>query len=132
MPVGLINRWVWYVLISLSIVAAIVFLAFNLEGSLTSAAHNWIRLTIFTVVVFGILLQSAWKYTRFAKFWLLYFSLAAVHCAVFIPLFSKERWPTLAMGLLGSAETMGLVGITLWWMRSEHKKRSPGDHDDLT
>jgi hypothetical protein len=118
---------IWYVLIGLSIVAAIVFLAFNIQGSLNSAVDNWVRLTVFTVVIFGTLLKWAWKYRQRAKFWLLYFSFAAVHCAVFIPLFSKERWPTLAMGLLASVETMGLVGITLWLMRSEHERRSHRD-----
>ena len=129
MPEGGVNRWMLYVLISLLIVAAIVLLAFSIQGSINSAVHNWIRLTMFTAVVFGTLLKWAWKYRWHAKFWLLYISFAVVHCALFIPLFSKERWPTLAMGLLASVEVMVLVGTTLWLMHSKREKHAHRDRD---
>lgn len=108
------TRWLWYALIGVCLVIALVMWAFSSPGKFDHRYDGWAQLTILTAGVFGYLLKWGWHYKGRTKFWGLYLTAFLAHCAVFVTVFSHGRWPILLLAVVGSLEVMALAAsITL-------------------
>jgi hypothetical protein len=103
-------RWLWYALIGVCLVIALVIWAFFSAGKIDHS-YGWVQLAILTAGVFGYLLKWGWHYKRRTKFWGLYLIAFLVHGAVFVTVFSHGRWPILLLGVVGSLEIMALAAL---------------------
>lgn len=109
-------RWFWYALIGVCLVIALVIWASTSPGRLDGRYDKWVQFGILTLGLFGYLLRWGWRYHKRIRFWRLYLVLFLGHCVVFIPVFSRGRWPILQFAIFGSLETMGLAAFIAWAM----------------
>ncbi len=110
-------RWLWYALIGVCIVGAIVIWASYSPGKLDHRYDKWVELAILTVVIFGgYLVKLGWHYRRRARFWELYAILFLGHCAIFVPVFSRGWWPIPLFAVLASVEGIVLAAMIAWAM----------------
>lgn len=109
-------RWLWYVLIGVCLVVALVMWASSSPGKLDHRYDRWAELAMLTVLLFGYLLKWGWHYRRRARFWQLYSILFLAHCAVFVPVFSHGWWPIPLFAVLAAVEGMALATLIAWAM----------------
>lgn len=104
-------RWLWYGLIGVCLVIALVIWAFSSPGKFNHEYDGWAQFTILTAGVFGCLLKWGWHYKGRAKFWRGFLIAFLVHCAVFVFVFSHGIWHILLLAVVGSLETMALATL---------------------
>ncbi len=104
-------RWLWYVLIGVCLVVALVIWALSSPGKFDHRYDRWAQLAILTAVVFGYLLKWGWHYKERARFWGAYLIAFLAHCAVFVAVFSHGSWHILLLGIVGSFEIMALATL---------------------
>lgn len=109
-------RWLWYALIGVCLVVAIVIWASYSTGKSNHRYDRWAELVMYTTVLFGYLLKWGWHYKRRTRFWKLYSILFLTHCVVSVPVFSRGWWPPLLLGVIGSLEIMAFATLIAWAM----------------
>ncbi|HEX8817704.1 MAG TPA: hypothetical protein VF753_19595 [Terriglobales bacterium] len=113
-------RWLWYALIGVCLVFAIVIWASNSPGKIGHQYDGWAELVILTAVVFGgYLVKLGWHYRKRAGFWELYAILFIGHCAVFVPVFSHGWLPIPWFAVLAAVEAMAVATLIAWVMRGK-------------
>jgi hypothetical protein len=109
-------RWLWYALIGVCLVIALVVWASSSPGKFDHRYDSWAQLGILTIGVFGYLLKWGWHYKKRSKFWGLYSIAFIGHCALFVTVFSNARWPILVLAFVGSLEVIALATLIAWAM----------------
>jgi FtsH-binding integral membrane protein len=104
-------RWLWYALIGVCLVIALVMWASSSPGKYDHRYDGWAQFAILTACVFGYLLKWGWHYKGRAKFWGSYLIAFLAHCAVFVTVLSRGSWHILLLGVVGSLEIMGLATL---------------------
>ena len=113
-------RWLWYALIGVCLVLAIMIWASYSPGKLSHRYDRWAELVVLTVIVFGgYLVKLGWHYRKRARFWELYAIFLLGHCAVFIPVFSHRWLPIPWFAVLGAVEGTVLATAIAWAMREK-------------
>lgn len=109
-------RWLWYALIGVGLVVALVMWASSSPTKLDHRNDRWAELAILTVLLFGYLLKWGWHYSKRTRFWELYAILFLGHCAVFIPVFSRGWIPIPLFAVLGAVEGIAVATLIAWAM----------------
>ena len=104
-------RWLWYSLIGVFLVIALVIWASSSPTRFDHSYDGWAQFAILTAGVFGYLLKWGRQYKGRAKFWGLYSITFLIHCAVFVTVFSHGRWHVSLLAVAGTCEIMSLAAF---------------------
>ncbi len=104
-------RWLWYALIGVCLVIALVVWASSSPGKYDHRYDRWAQFAILTAIVFGYLLKWGWHYKARAKFCGSYLIAFLVHCAVFVSVFAYGSWHILLLAIVGSVEIVALATL---------------------
>jgi hypothetical protein len=122
-------RWLWYILAAVGLAIALGLGGFYSRAPLTDRFDKWIRLAVYTAVVFGYLLKWGWRYVGSLKFWVLFLSFFIAHAAVCIFLFPSRSGAgsNLVLGLAGGSEIVLLAAVFAIVMQGYRRKAgAPG------